>query len=345
MPQDTAFTLPFGAVTSPDADAARHRSLLWCRRQGLIADPVDELRFLRRDIAGLMAAWTPRASGEQLDLTVDAVVVATFLDDHVHGPLADQPDRVAAACTDFATVIGTGGRPPAGAGPLMGAFGDVWRRLADGASPAWLERTGQHWQWHLGARAQEAHNRARRRVPTRAEYAELRRRSGFVYAMIDLSQKAYGFELPRRLHTDSVVRRMLDITADVVDALDDVHSVEKKESRGDLHNLVLVIEDELGCDRADSLREIRGMISAWCEEFLSLEQRLPGAVGLRDTATALRIADCMRTAMSGYLEWSRTTRRSCHLVPTGEPAPAADPVTSPRPTRDHPHLWRGHAPS
>ncbi|MFF3066882.1 hypothetical protein [Kitasatospora sp. NPDC057936] len=345
MPQDTAFTLPFRTLTSPDADAARHRSLLWCRRQGLIAEPVDEVRFLRWDIAGLMAAWNPRASGAQLDLTVDAVVVATFLDDHVDGPLADQPDQVAAVCSDFATVIATGGRPPAGAGPLIRAFGDVWQRLADGASPAWLERTGQHWQWYLGAYAQEAHNRARRRVPTRAEYAELRRRSGFVYAMIDLSQKAYGFELPRRLYADAVVRRMLDITADVVDTLNDVHSVEKEESRGDLHNLVLVIENELGSDRADSVREIQGMISAWCEEFLALEQRLLSTVGLRDTATALRIADCMRTAMSGYLEWSRTTRRYSHLVPAGEPALVTDLVTSPRSTHGHPHLWWGHTPS
>ncbi|MFF7990660.1 hypothetical protein ACFZDG_12840 [Kitasatospora xanthocidica] len=327
MPQDTAFTLPFRLETSrPDADAARHRSLRWSRRQGLVTNPVDEARFLRWDIAGLMAAWCPRAVGDRLDLTVDAVVIATFLDDHVDGPPADQPDRVAAVCADFATVIATGGQPPEGAGALIRAFGDVWRRLADGASPAWLERTGQHWQWYLDAYVQEARNRARRRVPTRAEYMDLRRRSGFVHAMIDLSQKAYGFELPGRLATDPVVRRMLDITADVVDTVNDVHSVEKEESRGDLHNLVFVIENEPGRDRADSIREIQGMVSPWGEEFLALERRLSSAVGLRDADAAQRITDCMRTAMSGYLEWSRTTRRYSHLVPADEPALVGDPV-------------------
>ncbi|MFE3499285.1 terpene synthase family protein [Kitasatospora sp. NPDC059160] len=342
MPQDTAFTLPFDTATSPDADAARRRSLLWSRRQGLVADPVDEARFLRWDIAGLMAVWNPRTSGARLDLTVDAVVVATFLDDHVDGPPADRPERVGAVCADFARVIAAGGRPPAGAGPLLRAFGDVWQRLADGASPAWLERTGQHWQWYLGAYAQEARNRAHRRVPTLAEYAELRRRSGFVYAMLDLSQKAYGFELPDRLYTQPVVRRMADITADVVDTLNDVHSVEKEESRGDVHNLVLVIENDPGRarsrdrsrdhgrdgapDHADSIREIQGMVTAWCEEFLVLEQRLASGVGPREAGAAALITDCMRTAMSGYLEWSRTTRRYSHLVPAGEAALAADLV-------------------
>ncbi|MEU4114966.1 terpene synthase family protein [Kitasatospora sp. NPDC028055] len=207
---------------------------------------------------------------------------------------------------------------------------------ADGASPAWLERTGQHWQWFLGAYTQETRNRAHRHVPTLAEYAELRRRSGFVHAMLDLSQKAYGFELPDRLYSQPVVRRMLDITADVVDTLNDVHSVEKEESRGDLRNLVLVIENapdrarahagERGRarERADTVREIQGMVTAWCEEFLVLEQRLTDAVGARDAGTAALITDCMRTAMSGYLEWSRTTRRYSHLVPAGEAALAAD---------------------
>ncbi|MEV7602649.1 hypothetical protein AB0O91_35280 [Kitasatospora sp. NPDC089797] len=330
MPQDTAFALPFGAATSPDVDAARNRSVLWCRRQGLIGDQVDELRFRRRDIAGLMAAWNPLAIGAQLDLTVDAVVVATFLNGHTDGPPTVRPERVAAVCADLTTVIATAGRPPAGAGPLVRAFGDVWRRLADGASPAWLERAGQHWQWYLGARTQEAHDRAHprahRRVPTRAAYAELRRRSGFVDAMIDLSQKAYGFELPRRLSADAVVRRMLDITADVVDALDDVHSVEQEESRGDLHNLVLVIENELGCGREDSVREIQDMVTSWCEEFLLLEQRLSETVGFRDATAAHWIADCMRSAMSGYLAWSRTTRPHSALVPAGEPALATGPA-------------------
>ncbi|MGV4983230.1 hypothetical protein ACVB8X_01555 [Streptomyces sp. NRAIS4] len=35
-----------------------------------------------------MAAWAPRAAGDRLDVTVDAVVVATFLDDQFDGPLA-----------------------------------------------------------------------------------------------------------------------------------------------------------------------------------------------------------------------------------------------------------------
>ncbi|MFB7499650.1 hypothetical protein ACFC09_34070 [Streptomyces sp. NPDC056161] len=385
MPQDIVFHLPFAADVSPDADDARRRSLDWCGRRGLVAHPVNRQRFLRWDIAGLMAAWVPRATGERLDLTVDAVVVATFLDDQFDGPLAAQPRRVAAACRAFTDVIASGGAAPAGAGPLVGAFAQVWRRLAHRASPDWLESTGQHWQWYLNAYAEEAGNRAHRHVPTRAEYFALRRRSGFVYAMLDLSQRAYGFELPPRLYADPTVRRMLDITADVVDTLNDVHSVEKEESRGDLHNLVLVIEHELGCDRDTAIVEIQRLIHSWCAEFVALEDRLgkrtPGeditgedtvgedTVGERalgqdalgedalgqdalgqdalgqdiagkdapgdgppgppraDTAVVARLTDCMRSAMSGYLHWSRVSLRYSQPVPPDEPALVTDLLT------------------
>ncbi|MFF9481522.1 hypothetical protein [Streptomyces sp. NPDC014733] len=320
------FHLPFPPGESPDIDAARQRSLAWCRKQRLVAHPTDEQRFLRWDIAGLMAAWCPRASQDPLDLTVDAVVVATFLDDQIDGPLADRPDQVGDVCQDFTEVISSGGRAPAGAAPLITACAHVWKRLAEGSAPDWLERTGQHWQWYLDAYTREARNRAHGRVPTSTEYFALRRRSGFVYAMLDLSQKAYGFELPHHLHGHPVLRRMLDITVDVVDTLNDVHSVEKEESRGDLHNLVLVLEHERGCDRPAGIRAIQQMITSWYLEFLALEQQAFADLSGQDVETAGRWVDCMRTAMSGYLHWSRTCLRYSQLVPPGEPALVADLV-------------------
>ncbi|MEU6619975.1 hypothetical protein ABZ926_04190 [Streptomyces litmocidini] len=115
MPQDTVFDLPFTPAVSPDVEGARQRSLQWCRRLDLVRHPVDRQRFLAWDIAGLTAAWNPRATGGRLDLTVDAVVVATFLDDQFDGPSAALPHRVEAACRAFTEVIAAGGDAPSNA--------------------------------------------------------------------------------------------------------------------------------------------------------------------------------------------------------------------------------------
>ncbi|WP_439673476.1 terpene synthase family protein [Embleya sp. MST-111070] len=328
MPQDFDIDLPFPPHVGPDRDAARTRSLLWAQRHGLITNANDEHRFLEWDIAGLMAHWLPAAQGAALDLAVDAVVVATILDDQFDGDRANQPERIAAGCADFLRLI-RHGTTPTSPRPLVAAFADVWTRLCAQASTPWRERTSTHWQWYLNAYPAEGRNRARRHVPTIDEHFALRRRSGFVHAMLDLSEKAYGFESSPRVRDIPEVGRMIDITADVVDTLNDVHSLEKEESRGDVHNLVLVIENQMRLPRDRSLHRVREMIRAWCGEFLALEHRLPALaqahhLSADESEQARRLCVCMRSAMSGYLEWSRCCRRYSHPVPPDRPAYPTD---------------------
>ncbi|MGW2419478.1 hypothetical protein ACWC0C_09505 [Streptomyces sp. NPDC001709] len=68
-------------------------------------------------------------------------------------------------------------------------------------------------------------------------------------------------------------------------------------------------------------------MGGWCEEFVALEGTLRGGPSQHDTAVLAAMADCMRSAMSGYLRWSRTCLRYAHLVPPVEPALVADLLT------------------
>ncbi|MER5884014.1 hypothetical protein ABT160_09315 [Streptomyces sp. NPDC001941] len=339
MPQDVPIPLPFTPVTGqsahtagsssgPDAGAARARSLAWCERHRLVNDPVAAERFTDWDIAGLMAAWIPGAAGERLDLAVDAVAVAAFLDEQFDGPAGARPERVEAVCAAFRAVT-AGHRAAPGAPPLVVAFADVWRRLCAGASAPWVRAAARHWHGFLEAYAEEARGRVRRREPGRAEHFALRRRSGFVFAMLDLSQKAYGFELPPDAHRDPLLARMADITADVVDALNAVYSLEKEEARGDRHNLVLALEGRGGGSRDECLARVRELVLHWCEEFLTLETMLlegEHARTGRDAEVPARFTEAMRCAMSGYLAWGRDCRRYAVPVPAGGPVPLADLV-------------------
>ncbi|MFF9853314.1 hypothetical protein [Streptomyces litmocidini] len=57
---------------SPDIEGARQRSLQWRRRLDRVLHPAHQRRFLAWNISELMAARTPRATGEWLGLAVDA---------------------------------------------------------------------------------------------------------------------------------------------------------------------------------------------------------------------------------------------------------------------------------
>jgi len=329
LPQDVDFQCPFPERLSPDADGARERSLAWAKYHGLVANPDAESRFHAWDIAGLMAMWVPLAVGAELDLAVASVLWGTIFDDQFDGALGVQTGRVEQLCTGFIAITRCDPRllsPDALlTSPLARAFDDVRARLCAGATPYWVARLNEHFRWFIGAYSDEATNRAARDVPDRERFMELRRRSGYVYMMVDLIERCYGFELSQRAYELPPISRMLDITADFVDTVNDVHSVEKEERWGDVNNLVMVVERELGCSRAESIAEIVALTGSWCRKFVDLEESLPQAcavAGLTDaeTASAQRLAAGMRDVMAGYLAWSRTTSRYANLVPEGEAA-------------------------
>jgi len=323
MPQDAAIQCPFPSRASPDLDGARTRSLAWTRRYGLITGPETESTYRAWDIAALTAHWVPLARGPELDLAVAAVLWAAIFDDQFDGVLGTQPDQVEKICARFAAITRSDPTSPVPGSlltsPLARAFADVRGRMTAGASPYRAERTNEHLRWFLGAYVDESKNRAFRGVPNREQYMELRRRSGFVYAMVDLIERSYGFELSRRTYELLPIQQMVDITADFVDTVNDVHSVEKEERWHDINNPVIVIEHERACSRAEAVTEIIALVSAWCQEFIDLETNLTrtcAEAGLADTETASahRLAAGMRDAMGAYLSWSRTTPRYAQLV-------------------------------
>jgi hypothetical protein len=333
MPQDIEFNVPFQVRVNPDEEAARDRNLAWARIHGLVDDEESARRYLSWDIAGLMARWVPAAGPPELDLTIDAVIVATVLDDQVD--VGTSPDLVERICSPLFDVMHRGANSAALRVPLVTAFTDVWRRLIDGMPEGWKERTREGWARYFNAYAEESRYRAKVGPPMRAEHFALRRKSGFVSPMLDLTERALACPLPERVRATPELDAFLTITADVVDTLNDVHSLEKEELRGDCHNLVLVVEHERGCSRREALCEVRDEIHSWLNQFVMLASEFPQLYeSLRLTTNERsrtdRMVAGMQHAMSGYYDWSRRTRRYApeNLIPADRPA--YPDVASPR---------------
>jgi hypothetical protein len=61
------------------------------------------------------------------------------------------------------------------------------------------------------------------------------------------------------------VQALYGLTVDVVDAVQDVLSLDKKEAAGDPHNPVLVMKREHGTPREHTLREIQARVRSWTD--------------------------------------------------------------------------------
>lgn len=61
------------------------------------------------------------------------------------------------------------------------------------------------------------------------------------------------------------MQALYGLTVDVVDAVQDVLSLDKKEAAGDPHNPVLVMKREHGTRREHTLREIQARVRSWTD--------------------------------------------------------------------------------
>ncbi|QSQ14533.1 terpene synthase family protein [Myxococcus landrumensis] len=328
MPRAVNFALPFESACNPDRDAARLRNLTWARRLGLVTNAVDERRYLSWDIADLTARWLPHAAGPELDLGIDAIVVGTLIDEQFDGARELPPDQVSESCDRLLEVLRSGaGYAPSSV--LAAALADVWERTCRGASLEWARRAALHWQWFIEAFPKEARWRQGSAHLARDNYLALRRESGLVSMMVDLIEKANGFETTERARQLPNVQRLLILAVDVIDTMNDVCSVDKEVSRGDVHNLVLVLQAEQGLSRAAAMAEAYDCMKRWCDEYVRVAAQLAedcaqqGLSGV-ETDAVLRLARGIEAAIGGHPDWYQGTGRYDTRIPLGEAAYTED---------------------
>ncbi|MFD8785178.1 terpene cyclase [Kitasatospora sp. NPDC059599] len=325
MPQDTEFDLPFPLRVSTSLDASRSRNLEWVQQHGLAVRQESVDWYVSWDIPRLAAYGFPYAEGPELDLCADAMAFFFIFDDQFDGPLGQAPDRVAAVCQGFIDIV-HGARPYSGHSPCSAAFADLWQRSTHRAPPSWLARAAHEWEYYFATHAHEAINRCRG-VPTDMEqYLQVRRGIAATGLPLSLGERAAGISVPPAAFHSPQLRIMREIAVDITLMCNDVYSLEKEEARGDMDNLVLVIEHERRCSRAESVAAARKEVSRRCRRFQHLAREVPAMyaqLGLtpRQRAVVDAYIEVMTAWVSGYHAWETETLRylSTESLPSSGP--------------------------
>lgn len=165
-------------------------------------------------------------------------------------------------------------------------------------------------------------NRNESRMLSVAEYWRLREATGFTGPILDLVERLARAEVAQRAFESEPLRAMRKLTIDVVDASQDILSLDKEEAAGDPHNLVLVMEREHHTGREQTVRNIQLAIRKWTDELLLREASLPA---LCDT---LGLTPAENTAVFTLIRGMRTTVRGnydgCRMSPRYDVEPATN---------------------
>jgi hypothetical protein len=332
MARRVEFDLPF-APAPGGRDHARvlQDHLTWLGTYGLIPVGTSLPRYIATGPHVAASQFHPDATGDELRLTTDYYGWMILSDGRLDDLLAEGTDATSEFVAQLAAVIDN--RPADSAEPLVLALRDLWSRWADGMSTAWADRAAKHWREFLTSQITEAANREQPTALTVEEYLDLRARTGQMRIILDLAERLSHAELPRRAMNSELVQALYGLTVDVVDAVQDVLSLDKEEAAGDPHNLVFVMEREQGTAREHTLRNIQARVRRWTDEFVTREGSVALLCDTLDLSTAERTAvyqllRAMRTTMRGNYDWCRgsvrynvSTAPSSVLTPTNPLGP------------------------
>jgi germacradienol/geosmin synthase len=316
--------MPFPIRTSPYIDDTRRYSVGWAREMGFF-DSVpgvaaggiwDEKRFVGLDLAHCASMIHADADPEQLRLSTDWLSWGTYGDDYFPLVFGTTRDLAAAKlCNDRLSAfmpLDEGAVIPPPTNPIERGLADLWRRTAvpmtAGARRQFrtaVEDMTSSWLWEL---ANQAHNR----IPDPIDYVEMRRATFGSDLTMGLARLAHSDVIPPEIYRTRVMHELDTAAQDYACFTNDLFSYQKEiEFEGEIHNIVLVIENFLGVDRLTARDITAELMAARMRQFQHIvENDLPAMFEEFDLDEEIRglltrHADDLKEWMSGILEWHR----------------------------------------
>jgi germacradienol/geosmin synthase len=315
--------MPFPIRTSPHLDAAREHGVEWARQMGMF-DGVpgvelggiwDERRFRGMDLAHCAAMIHADATPEQLDLSSDWLAWGTYGDDYF--PLIYGMARNVAAAklsnerlSEFMPLDGEPMPEPVNA--VERGLADLWQRTAGpmtaGARRKFrtaVEDMTASWVWEVA-------NQAQHRIPDPVDYIEMRRKTFGSDMTMSLARLAHSDVVPEEIYQTRVLRELDTAAHDYACFTNDLFSYQKEiEFEGEVHNLVLVVENFLNLDRFIARDIVADLMTSRIRQFEHIAATdLPAMFDDFDLDDDIRAvltghADHLKEWMSGILEWHR----------------------------------------
>ena len=315
--------MPYQFRTSPHLEDARPREAEWGRQMGLfdsvpgleIGGVWDEERLLKIDLPHCAAMIHPDSNAEELYLSSDWLTWGTYGDDYFPAVFGASRNLAAAkACNDRlpAFMPLDLGPTPEPTNPIERGLADLWQRTAEPMSMHarqqfrhTVEAMTASWLWELD-------NQAQNRIPDPVDYVEMRRRTFGSDMTMSLARLAHTDVVPPEIYQTRVLHELETAVQDYACFVNDLFSYQKEiEFEGEVHNLVLVIENFLDVDPLRARDIVAELMTSRLQQFQHIiANDLPALCDEFDLDQAARDGlDHYITGhwdwMAGILEWHR----------------------------------------
>lgn len=293
IPYQTLYC-PFQCTISPHAAAIDQHTLDWANSFALIPNHSAAQRFQEAHFGWLAGCLAPSASYESLQLLSDWYTWAILWDDVCDQPsFVSNPDRLADHQTQFLMVL-RGDSSVTLETPVIQALWNIRQRLRHHASQFQFHQFINHVQEFFAGSVWEATNRAYQHQLDLASYIRMRRYTSGMYTSLKVIESTEQLILPSIVWKSRAVLRLREQATNAVCWANDIISLQQESQRGDIHNLILILQQTNG----------------W-----SLDQALAQAVHLHDAEVDAFQTEAQRSHHSGHALIRRSSGISNYSSP------------------------------
>jgi 5-epi-alpha-selinene synthase len=283
------------------------------RRFGLLPHEQDLRLFDTIGIGRLAAGTHPDFPPAELQLISDWHAWLFILDDlRDDSKFNRDPEKLSAMDSRFLDVL-EGKVPNDRDAPLVLALHNLRERLCQylglrGLSEVWMRRFIHTIKESFEASLWEAANRARGTTPNLESYLRMRPLTGGLSIITELTEIIEGRHLPHEVREHPGVRRLTGASHNIVCWANDVLSLDKELTLGEVNNLVLVLRDAEALPLQQAVDRAAEMYEAEVRIFVELENSLPSFDTALDTVLE-RYISFLRARARGVLDWSYESAR------------------------------------
>jgi germacradienol/geosmin synthase len=200
-----------------------------------------------------------------------------------------------------------GSSPPSPQGPAA-ALADILQRTRSRGSSTWQEHFAQHHREYFAGTSWEAENHVDRRIPDVSTYREKRRDTVVASSYFDLIELAESFEIPVEIYESQPFQAILHTASQIIGWTNDLYSLEPDLARGEIHNLVVVVQHAEGCSLQQAIDLVSSMIKSETQHFQKLVQHFSVSSTEADKDIRPYLED-LGICLRGNLDWGTQSLR------------------------------------
>lgn len=299
---------PFASTLNRHAEVVERTTIEWADRFQLLEDP-----HVRRRLGGVRVGWLvshayPNASREDLQLMTDWTTWLFLQDDQCdENGIGKQPEQLGIIHARSLEIL-RGAQPSANDRVLSHALLNLRQRMEQYGMQGWMPRFIATFENSLNASVWEATNRQRKVIPDVATYIRYRAFTGGLYTHIVLQELTEHLQLPATIREHPTIVQLTRMAVNVVCWANDLFSLMKEITQGDVHNLVLSLQHKHQLSLQEAVDRAAALHDTEVRAFIELTLRVP-SFGMEVDVELKRYIAILRSWMRGNLDWSYMSGR------------------------------------